>query len=43
MQSIDMGEAYAEVLEILNYVPEENYKKIPHTSRSFSCCVENTM
>ena len=29
MQSIDMGEAYAEVLEILNYVPEENYKKIP--------------
>lgn len=29
MQRIDMGEAYAEVLEILNYVPEENYKKIP--------------
>ena len=29
MKDIDYAEAYAEVLEVLNYIPMEDYNKIP--------------
>ena len=35
MQKIDYNDAYAEVLEVLNYIPMEEYKKIPKSFITF--------